>query len=329
LLALSVVVPCFNEEAVLAELERRLSAVCNQVAAEDYEIIVVNDGSRDQTGKLIRDMAARNSRIIGIDLARNYGHQIALTAGLSFARGRRILILDADLQDPPELLPAMMRLMDEGANVVYGRRIERERESTFKVVTANWFYKLMSRLTEVSIPEHAGDFRLIDRKTLTVFLSMPETHRFVRGMIAWIGLRQVELPYERCERFAGRSHYPIQKMALLALDAVTGFSIAPLRLALYLALGFVAVTGLLMVYVLVGWLSGEAVHGWASTLALLLLFSSVQLLCISIVGEYVGRIYIQSKQRPLFVIQEVYGGADAQNAACAELTNTHAYDLQL
>jgi glycosyltransferase involved in cell wall biosynthesis len=305
-LLLSVVVPCFNEQDVLPELERRLCRVCDVATPNSYEIILVNDGSRDRTGEMIAAMAQSNPRIVGLELSRNFGHQIALTAGLTFARGQRIFVVDSDLQDPPELLAEMMRIMDGGANIVYGKRILRLGESRFKRLTSSLFYRLLNHLTEIPIPLDTGDFRLMDRKTLDVLASMPEQYRFVRGMVAWIGLNQVELPYERKERFAGVSKYPLKKMILFAIDAITGFSLAPLRLAFYLALFSILLAGMLAVYAFVGWLLNATVPGWTSILLLFLLFSSVQLACISIVGEYVGRTYMQTKHRPLFVLKSVH-----------------------
>ncbi len=315
-IAVSVVIPCFNEEEVLPELERRLCKVCEAaVPGAAYELIFVNDGSRDRTGELMEEMAGRNSKIVGVELSRNFGHQIALTAGLSFARGQRIFVVDADLQDPPELLPEMMALMDGGANVVYGRRLNRHGESALKVQTAKVFYWMINRLTEFLIPADTGDFRLMDRKTLTVLLSMPEQFRFVRGMVAWIGLNQVELPYERQQRFAGESKYPFRKSILFAIDAIVGFSIAPLRLAFYLScLAMLAAFGL-GIYAFVGWILTDTVEGWTSLVLLFLLFSSVQLACISIIGEYVGRTYIQTKQRPLYVVKAVHSALKRENVA--------------
>jgi dolichol-phosphate mannosyltransferase len=327
-LALSVVIPCFNEEAVLAELERRVSQVCESVAPEAYEIVLVDDGSRDRTGEIIAEMAARNPRIVGIELSRNFGHQTALTAGLSFARGSRIFVIDADLQDPPELLPDMMALMEKGANIVYGKRRERRGESRFKRATASVFYRLLDRLTDVPIPLDTGDFRLMDRETLNVFLTMPEQFRFVRGMIAWIGLKQVEFPYDRQERFAGATKYPFRKMLLFAIDAITGFSIAPLRFAFFLSVATILLALGVAAYGIVGWLLGMTVPGWTSLLLLFLLFSSIQLACLSIVGEYVGRTYMQTKQRPLYVVKclHSHGGADslARNRAAQEMVERRA-----
>jgi dolichol-phosphate mannosyltransferase len=274
--------------------------------AQSYEIILVDDGSDDQTGVLIAAASSHDPKIIGIELSRNFGHQIALTAGLSFARGRRTFVIDADLQDPPELLVEMMALMDKGANIVYGRRTERLGESHFKLLTAKYFYRFIRQLTDFDIPPDAGDFRLMDRQSLDVLLAMPEQFRFVRGMIAWIGLNQAELPYRRSERFAGRTKYPLRKMIKFAIDAITGFSMAPLRLSLYLAITALATAFLLGGYVLISWWLDQTVKGWASLLLLFLLFNSVQLTCLAIVGEYVGRTYMQAKHRPLFVVKAIH-----------------------
>jgi glycosyltransferase involved in cell wall biosynthesis len=307
---LSVVVPCFNEQDVLREFERRMCHVCDKVAPGQYEIVLVNDGSRDSTGDIIAEMAHRNHTMVGVELSRNFGHQIALTAGLSFARGQIILVIDADLQDPPELLPDMLKLLNEGANVVYGKRARRQGETGFKLRTAKLFYRVLERLTDFPIPIDTGDFRLMDRKTLLTFLSMPEQYRFIRGMIAWIGLRQVELLYDRRERYAGETKYTLRKMVFFALDAITGFSIAPLRLAFFLAIISISLAALVSAYSLFVWMIGTTVPGWTSLLLLFLLFSSIQLICISIVGEYVGRTYMQTKQRPLYVVKAVHTTAE-------------------
>ncbi len=302
---LSVVIPCYNEAEVLGEMERRLIPVCEAAVGADYEIVLVNDGSSDATWAIIDAMSRRRPQVVGLDLARNFGHQIALTAGLSFARGERILILDADLQDPPELLSEMMRHMDEGANVVYGQRLERDGESAFKKLSASWFYRILSKISHVDVPPDTGDFRLIDRKVLGIFLEMPEQYRFIRGMIAWIGLNQVALQYRRAARFAGQTKYPLGKMILFAVDAMTGFSIAPLRASFVLAALFFVGAVLLSLFALYSWLFVGAVRGWTSLTLLFLAFSSVQLFCLSVIGEYVGRTYMQSKARPLFVLRQI------------------------
>jgi dolichol-phosphate mannosyltransferase len=229
-------------------------------------------------------------------------------------RGELIFVLDGDLQDPPELLPDMMRLLDAGADVVYGQRSKRAGESLFKKQSATIFYRVVNWLSEINIPVDAGDFRLMRRSVVNVLLDMPESHRFIRGMVAWVGFKQVPLVYEREARFAGHSKYPLRKMVLFAVDAISGFSIVPLRLAFYLAALFMIAALLLGAYVIGVWLFVGAVRGWTSLLLLFLMFSGVQLLCISIIGEYVGRTYMQTKGRPLFIIKEVYTQPEAKPA---------------
>lgn len=302
---LSVVVPCFNEEAVLPELRRRLTAACEREVGHSYEIVLVNDGSRDATWDLVTAMAAESAHIVGVNLSRNQGHQLALTAGLTLCRGERVLIIDADLQDPPELLPEMMAAMDRGADVVYGQRAQREGEGLFKKATAFVFYRLLSMFSEVDIPKDTGDFRLINRKVTDALNEMPEQHRFIRGMVAWLGFKQVPLRYSRAQRFLGTTKYPLGKMARFAADAITGFSISPLRLGSVLAgLCFVA-TGIVAVYVVYAWYALSVVRGWTSLLLLFLLFTGVQMLVLGIIGEYVGRTYVETKRRPLFIVSEI------------------------
>ena len=317
--ALSVVVPCYNEADNVDELHRRLSTACNKCIGNDFEIVLVNDGSRDRTWSKIRTLAdERDNRVIGINLSRNYGHQIALSAGLTLARGRRILIIDADLQDPPELLSSMMAAMDTGADIVYGQRTSRAGETKFKTVTAAAFYRILSRLVEIKIPLDTGDFRLMSRRALDVLNSMPEHHRFIRGMVSWIGLRQEPILYERAPRLAGTTKYPIGKMVRFALDAITGFSVQPLRFASYLGI-FVGLSGMvLLIYTIAGWLAGKTVEGWTSLMAVFVTLTSVQLFVLGILGEYLGRLYIEAKRRPLFVIDEIVG----QRGTCANELGT-------
>jgi polyisoprenyl-phosphate glycosyltransferase len=308
---LSVVVPCFNEAAALRELHRRVAAICQEVG--EYEVILVNDGSRDGTWSLMRQLADADPHLAVVNLSRNYGHQLALTAGLSFARGQRILIIDADLQDPPELLPEMMRLMDEGADVVYGQRRRRVSETPFKTLTAKGFYRLLQHLADIDIPPDTGDFRLMTRRLLDVLNSMPEQSRFVRGMVSWIGLKQVPLLYDRDARFAGETKYPLLKMVRFAIDAITGFSIVPLRIASILGLVMGVISVIMLSYTIGSWAIGRAVEGWTSLSTIVLAASSAQLLVLGVLGEYLGRIYMQSKQRPLFIVDTVYTSARAVN----------------
>jgi polyisoprenyl-phosphate glycosyltransferase len=311
--ALSIVVPCYNEAECLETLHARLGAAAKAVAGEDYEIVLINDGSRDASWSIMAQLASEDPRLTCLDLSRNHGHQLALTAGLDLCRGQRIFIVDADLQDPPELLGAMIETMErEGADVVYGVRTERAGESWFKKVTAAGFYRLLKSATDVDIPLDAGDFRLMTRRALDVFLSMPEQARFVRGMVAWGGFRQVPFAYSREARFAGETKYPLSKMIRFALDALTGFSTAPLRLAshagLWLALGSV----FLIIYIGASWITGQTIQGWTSLMLVVVVLGAIQMFVLGMIGEYIGRLYTQSKNRPLYIVQNVAGGAVAR-----------------
>lgn len=302
---LSVVIPCYNEFDNLEELRHRVTNACRGACGGSYEIVLGNDGSRDATWQKILSIAESDEQVVGLNLSRNYGHQIALSAGLMIARGRRILIIDADLQDPPELLSQMMERMDSGADVVFGQRMSRAGESTFKKLSASVFYRLLDRLIDIRIPLDTGDFRLISRRALDVLNSMPEQHRFIRGMVSWIGLRQEPIHYERSARFAGETKYPISKMVRLAFDAITGFSTQPLRIASYL--GFLTGTlGIcLLIYTLSRWMTGNVIEGWTSLMVVVVTLTSAQLFVLGIMGEYIGRLFIEAKRRPLFVIDEI------------------------
>jgi len=309
-LKLSIVSPCYNEQESLSELCKRLTGACEAEVGDEYEIVLIDDGSSDSTRSLINELCKRDSHFVGVFLSRNHGHQLALSAGLQTCRGERILIIDADLQDPPELLGDMMKLMDEeGADVVYGQRCERRGESPFKRLTAHLFYRLLNSLVDVKIPVDTGDFRLMSRRTLNELNRMPEQHRFIRGMVSWIGFRQVPLKYQRQERFGGETKYPFRKMLRFAVDAISGFSIVPLRIATYL--GFVcSILGIVFLgYTAYSYLSGIAIHGWTTLMAVILILGSGQLLVLGVLGEYLGRLYMQSKNRPLFIIQEIVRGA--------------------
>ncbi|SOJ54928.1 putative glycosyltransferase [Mycobacterium simulans] len=307
--AVSVVAPCYDEEAVLPEFLRRVGEVLDSLGGTS-EIVLVDDGSRDLTWEVMSKAAAEDPRVVAVRLMRNHGHQLALTAGLSVCRGERVLIIDADLQDPPELLPDMMALMDQGADVVYGQRRQREGESWFKRTTASVFYRGLSRVTEVDIPCDTGDFRLITRNVLDLLMAMPERHRFVRGMVAWIGGKQVPLVYDRRARVAGESKYPFTKMVRFASDAVTGFSVAPLKLSMTLGWIMAAVGFFFAIYSSVGAVLGHTVPGWSSLMAALGLLSGMQFLMLGAIGAYLGRLYDQSKGRPLFMIRETVSSAD-------------------
>lgn len=306
--ALSIVVPCYNEAACLEMLHARVSAAAKVAVGEDYEILFVNDGSRDESWPVMQRLAEGDPRLVAINLSRNHGHQLALTAGLDLCAGQQILIIDADLQDPPELLSDMRATMtDQQADVVYAVRRKREGESIFKKVTAAAFYRVLDRVTDTPIPLDTGDFRLMSRRALDAFLSLPEQARFIRGMVAWIGFRQVPFLYDRAERHAGESKYPLGKMIRFALDAVTGFSTAPLRFASHVGLALTGASLLLFVYIAIGFLTGSAVQGWTSTMLVVVLLGAVQMFVLGMIGEYLGRLYVESKRRPLYLVADVAG----------------------
>ena len=307
--ALSIVVPCFNEQECLAELHERLTGAARGAAGGDYELVLINDGSKDESWATMREIADRDPRLVAINLSRNHGHQLALTAGLDLSRGARILIIDADLQDPPELLGDMLKTMErEEADVVYGVRRARAGETHFKRATAAAFYRLLSRATEVDIPVDAGDFRLMSRRALDVLLAMPEQARFIRGMVAWIGFRQVPFAYDRKERFAGKTKYPLGKMISFALDALTGFSSAPLKLASHAGLWLAAGSLLIVLYIFYAWAVGRSIPGWTSLMLVVVVLGAVQMFVLGLLGEYIGRLYNEAKRRPLYIVQEIAGG---------------------
>ena len=261
----------------------------------------------------MRELAEKDRHIVAINLSRNHGHQLALTAGLDLCSGERILIIDADLQDPPELLPQMIEEMDrQQADVVYAVRRARAGETAFKRGTAKIFYRLLSKLAEIEIPLDTGDFRLMSRRALDALLSLPEQARFIRGMVAWIGFRQVPIAYDRAERHAGQTKYPLARMMRLALDAVTGFSTAPLRFASHIGLWLVAASGLLVAYIGFAFLTGRAIQGWTSLMLVVVVLGAVQMFVLGMIGEYLGRLYIEAKRRPLYIVSEIAGHAEGQ-----------------
>ncbi|MFT5330257.1 MAG: glycosyltransferase involved in cell wall biosynthesis [Parasphingorhabdus sp.] len=305
-LILSVVIPCYNEQDNMEALLDRLVSVCETAVPGAYEIVLVNDGSSDQTWNMITRASDANKSIVGVNLSRNCGHQLALSAGLEICQGEEIFILDADLQDPPELLPEMRQKLAEGYDVAYGTRVHREGETWFKRFSASIFYRVLDKLSDVSIPRDTGDFRLMTRRVLNQLNAMPERFRFVRGMVSWIGFKQTAVPYRRDERFAGETHYPLQKMLRFAVDAVTSFSTVPLRLASHLGLLCSLIALTMFGWVAVNFLLGHTVPGWASLASIILLMGGVQLLVLGIFGEYLGRMYMETKQRPLYIIDQVY-----------------------
>ncbi|MEF0941651.1 glycosyltransferase family 2 protein [Rhizobium sp. BR 362] len=302
---LSIVAPCHNEEEGLREFCRRAVAAARNIVGDAFEIILVDDGSTDRTWDVIASLAEEVTQVLGVRLMRNHGHQLAATAGLAASRGQRVLLIDADLQDPPELLMMMMTIMDRGADVVYGQRARRQGESWFKLASASLFYRLLSRLASVTIPRDVGDFRLMRRRIVDILLSMPERDRFIRGMVSWIGGRQVALPYERDARFAGATKYPLRKMVNFSIDAITSFSTVPLRISTWLGMVTAAAAIALLIYTLVRWIESETIVGWSSIIAAIAAFSAIQLICIGIIGEYIGRLVQENKRRPMFVIESL------------------------
>jgi dolichol-phosphate mannosyltransferase len=323
--ALSIVVPCFNEEACLTELHARLGAAARIAVGEDYELVLINDGSKDLSWSIMHRMAADDPHVVAINLSRNHGHQLALTAGLDLCRGETILIIDADLQDPPELLPTMLATMrEQQADVVFGVRRSRAGETAFKRATAHGFYRLLSRATEVNIPLDAGDFRLMSRRALDALLSMPEQARFIRGMVAWIGFKQVPFAYDRAERFAGETKYPLRKMIRFAFDALTGFSSAPLKLASHAGLLLSVGSVLLILYISYAWIAGQNIQGWTSLMLVVVVLGAVQMFVLALMGEYIGRLYNEAKRRPLYIVQEVAGGDQSSDVRLGYLADATA-----
>lgn len=308
---LSLVVPCYNEEEVIAETMKRLRLFCSELHDLDVELIFVDDGSRDRTRELLKNYASQDPRIRIIGFARNFGHQVAVTAGIDAANGDAVVLIDADLQDPPEVVHQMVAKWREGFDVVYGTRTERPGESAFKLATARGFYRLLNKLSDVPIPLDTGDFRLMSRPVVDTLCAMPERDRFVRGMVSWVGFKQTALPYRRAERFAGESKYPLRKMLRFATDGIISFSTKPLQLSVgmgmisaALALAGIAYALALRIF------TNMWVEGWTALMIAVLFMGGVQLISIGILGEYIGRIYNEIKKRPLYVVQEYIGFAN-------------------
>jgi dolichol-phosphate mannosyltransferase len=314
--AFSVVVPCFNEEDGLRETNARLLAVLEGISP-NFEIVYVDDGSTDSTSNLLREMQILDPRIRAIRFSRNFGHQVAITAGLEHTRGDAVVIIDGDLQDPPEVIREFVQKWMEGYDVAYGVRTERDGETAFKRGTAKLFYRLIRHLSDTAIPLDTGDFRLMDRGVVDALLAMPERDRFVRGMVSWLGFSQVAVPYRRAPRFAGATKFSLFKMMRFAMDGIVSFSILPLRLATWI--GFAA-SGIALIEIVVAlfdrFFTHGLVRGWTSTVIAIWFVGGVQLICMGIIGEYVGRIYGESKRRPLYVVRERMG-FEARDAADA------------
>ncbi|MCP3464998.1 MULTISPECIES: glycosyltransferase family 2 protein [unclassified Bradyrhizobium] len=319
----SIVAPCFNEEESVGQFVRRASLSAVTAVGANYEIILVDDGSSDETWKAIEELINKGDPIIGIRLSRNFGHQIALTAGLSAVRGTDIFVLDADLQDPPELLGEMLRVRyATGADVVYGKRRSRVGDSWFKKASARFFYRLLERMTDIVIPVDTGDFRLMSRRVTDLIAQMPERDRFIRGMVASVGFRQVPFEYDRQQRFAGETKYPLRKMLAFAADAFLGYSMTLLRFSSIAAICLLIVLFAVGLYSLYAWMYLTVERGWTSLMISIIVASFFQLVSLSIIGEYVGRIYLSGKARPLFIVDAVKRSAvldvPAKDRAAAE-----------
>ncbi len=301
---ISVVVPMYFEEEVASICYNRLLKTMDNIKY-NYELIFVNDGSTDRTLDILEDIAQKDKRVKVVSFSRNFGHQLAVTAGIDKSKGEAVVLIDADMQDPPELIPQMIELWEKGYHVVYGKRKKRKGESRFKLATAKYFYRILNRLSDVTIPLDTGDFRLMDRKVADVLRSMPEKSRFIRGMVSWAGFKQIPLEYEREKRFAGTTKYPLKKMLKFAFDGIVSFSTKPLKVSQFL--GFLAVIVALAVFIYTVTyriLGGKnLVAGWASIMTTVTFLGGVQLISIGILGEYIGRMYEQSKNRPLYIIE--------------------------
>ena len=304
---LSVVAPVFNEEAILHELYRRLTAVLDG-AGLDWELVLVNDGSRDRSLEIMRELHTADARVKVVNFARNFGHQVAITAGTDYAQGQAVVIIDADLQDPPEVILDLLAKWREGYEVVYAVRSERKGETWFKEFTAKAFYRIIYKITDISIPMDTGDFRLMDRKVVEALKTMREKHRFMRGMSVWVGFRQTGVEYVRAERYAGETKYPLKKMLKFALDGITSFSYFPLQLATYIGFIVAAISVVGIIVTIILRLTGShAFYGQATTLVAVLFLGGVQLISLGIIGEYLGRIYDEAKGRPLYIVHDALG----------------------
>jgi dolichol-phosphate mannosyltransferase len=319
---LSVVVPVYNEEAVLHTLDRRLSAVLDETG-QPYEVIFVNDGSSDNSLPILERLAQSNPRYRIINFSRNFGHQLAVTAGLDYVSGDAVVIIDADLQDPPELIHQLVAKWQEGFEVVYAIRQARSGESLYKRATASIFYRLLRTLTNIDLPLDTGDFRLMDRKAVEQLKSLRETHRFVRGMVSWIGFSQTGITYTRDPRAHGSTKYSTRKMVRLALDAIMSFSAFPLQLASLFGLFCSVISFLVLLYVIyIRLFTSQSVIGWASVMAAVIFVGGIQLLTVGVIGSYIARIYDEVRRRPLYIVESTTGFAAGQRSEKAQ-TRAH------
>lgn len=302
----SIVIPMYYEEEVARECYNRLKKVLDGLENYQNEIIFVNDGSKDKTLEILTEIAKENTNVKVISFARNFGHQAAVTAGLKFVTGDVILIIDADLQDPPELLPEMLKLWEQGNEVIYGKRKKRDGESKFKLLTASMFYQTLNALSDVDIPKDTGDFRLVDRKVVDIINSLPEHNKFLRGLFSWVGYKQYAYEYERKERFAGKTKYPLKKMLKLAADGIIGFSTKPLKILGGFGIFSIFISFIILIYALLSFIFdwNNITPGWTSIMVAITFFAGVQLLSLWMMSEYIGRIYDESKERPQYIIDK-------------------------
>ena len=303
---ISVIIPMYYEEEVAEECYKRMTSVLQNIENYDYEIICINDGSRDKTLSILENLAIRDKRLKVLSFSRNFGHQCAVTAGLKYVTGDAIVIIDADLQDPPELIPEMLKLWEAGNDVIYGKRKTRDGESVFKLFTAKIFYKTLNALSDVEIPKDTGDFRLVDRKVVDTINSLPEHNKFLRGLFSWVGYKQIPFQYERKERFAGKTKYPLKKMLKLASDGIISFSTKPLKIVGGLGILSIVISFILLIYALISYIFklNNLSAGWTSLMLGITFFAGVQLLSLWIMSEYIARIYDESKNRPQYIIEK-------------------------
>lgn len=303
---ISVIIPMYYEEEVAEECYKRMTFVLQNIENYDYEIICINDGSRDKTLSILENLAIRDKKLKILSFSRNFGHQCAVTAGLKYVTGDAIVIIDADLQDPPELIPEMLKLWEAGNDVIYGKRKTRDGESVFKLFTAKMFYKTLNALSDVEIPKDTGDFRLVDRKVVDTINSLPEHNKFLRGLFSWVGYKQIPFQYERKERFAGKTKYPLKKMLKLASDGIISFSTKPLKIVGGLGIISIVISFILLIYALISYIFklNNLSAGWTSLMLGITFFAGVQLLSLWIMSEYIARIYDESKNRPQYIIEK-------------------------
>jgi dolichol-phosphate mannosyltransferase len=303
----SIVLPAFNEEEVLNDTFASLQQLIDSVSGDRFEVIFVNDGSRDRTGEILKTFTSIDPRFKSVHLSRNFGHQIAVTAGVAEAKGDTVSVIDADLQDPPELILAFIEKWSQGYDVVYGIRRKRDGENAFKLLSAALYYRIIQKLSQFPLPVDAGDFRLMDRRVVEAYLRCPEHQRYFRGLIAWVGFKQIGVKYDRKARLKGETKYTLSKMFRFATDGFTSFSIWPLKLASYLGFFSGLLAFLSIAYVIWGKIQGRTISGWASMMVVFLIFTSFQLFCLGILGEYLGRVFDEVRNRPLYFVKDKIG----------------------